>query len=40
MTIRITDEKSSLTTKVFLDKNKKLEVAVGDFVKISGKKTD
>ncbi|HJH06965.1 MAG TPA: PHP domain-containing protein, partial [Fusobacterium ulcerans] len=38
MTIRITDEKSSLTTKVFLDKNKKLEVAVGDFVKISGKK--
>ncbi len=38
MTIRITDEKSSLTTKVFLDKNKKLEVAVGDFIKISGKK--
>ncbi|MHD0319334.1 PolC-type DNA polymerase III [Fusobacterium sp. THCT1E2] len=38
MTIRITDERSSLTTKVFLDKNKKLEVAIGDFVKISGKK--
>lgn len=38
MTIRITDERSSLTTKVFLDKNKKLEVSVGDFVKISGKK--
>ena len=38
MTIRITDERSSLTTKVFLDKNKKLEVSIGDFVKISGKK--
>lgn len=38
MTIRITDERSSLTTKVFLDKNKKLEVAVGDFIKVSGKK--
>lgn len=37
MTIRITDNHTSLTTKIFLEKDKPLEIKVGDFVKISGK---
>ena len=37
-TIRLTDEVTSLTSKVFCDKDKPVEVSVGDFIKISGKK--
>ncbi|MGL5098738.1 MAG: PHP domain-containing protein, partial [Fusobacteriaceae bacterium] len=36
--IRITDMKNSVTLKAFLDKGKKLEVKVGDYVKASGRK--
>ena len=38
LTIRLTDEVTSLTSKVFCDKDKPVEVSVGDFIKISGKK--
>lgn len=38
LTIRLTDEITSLTSKVFCDKDKPVEVSVGDFIKISGKK--
>ncbi|WP_294655238.1 PolC-type DNA polymerase III [uncultured Fusobacterium sp.] len=38
LTIRLTDEVTSLTSKVFCDKDKSVEVSVGDFIKISGKK--
>ena len=38
LTIRLTDEATSLTSKVFCDKDKPVEVSVGDFIKISGKK--
>ena len=38
LTIRLTDEVTSLTSKVFCDKDKPVEVFVGDFIKISGKK--
>lgn len=38
VTIRITDGVTSLTSKVFCDKAKPVEVSVGDFIKISGKK--
>ena len=38
LTIRITDNHTSLTTKIFLEKDKPLEIKVGDYVKISGKK--
>ncbi|MGL4944983.1 MAG: PolC-type DNA polymerase III [Fusobacteriaceae bacterium] len=36
--IRITDMKNSVTLKAFLDKGKKLEVKVGDYIKASGRK--
>ena len=38
LTIRLTDEATSLTSKIFCDKDKPVEVSVGDFIKISGKK--
>lgn len=38
LTIRLTDEVTSLTSKVFCDKDKPVEVSIGDFIKISGKK--
>lgn len=38
LTIRLTDEVTSLTSKVFCDKDKPVEVSVGDFIKVSGKK--
>lgn len=38
LTIRLTDEITSLTSKVFCDKDKPVEVSVGDFIKISGRK--
>ena len=38
LTIRLTDEITSLTSKIFCDKDKPVEVSVGDFIKISGKK--
>ena len=38
LTIRLTDEITSLTSKVFCDKDKPVEISVGDFIKISGKK--
>lgn len=37
-TIRITDNHTSLTTKIFLEKDKPLEIREGDYVKVSGKK--
>ena len=37
-TIRITDNHTSLTTKIFLEKDKPLDIKIGDFVKINGKK--
>lgn len=36
--VRVTDEKNSVSCKAFLDKDKKLEVKVGDQVKIAGRK--
>lgn len=38
LTLRITDNNTSLTTKIFCDKKNPIDVSVGDFVKISGKK--
>lgn len=38
LTIRLTDGVTSLTSKVFCDKDKPVEVSIGDFIKISGKK--
>ena len=36
-TIRITDGESSLTSKIFLDENEKLDIFEGTFLKLSGK---
>ena len=36
-TIRITDGESSLTSKIFLDENDKLDIYKGEFLKLSGK---
>ncbi len=38
VTLRITDKKNSVTLKIFLNKNEKLEAKEGDFVKVAGKK--
>ena len=36
-TVRITDGESSLTSKIFLDENEKLDIFEGTFLKLSGK---
>ena len=36
-TIRITDGESSLTSKIFLDENDKLDIHEGIFLKLNGK---
>ena len=36
-TIRVTDGESSLTSKIFLDENDKLDIHEGMFLKLSGK---